>query len=76
MLRSSLTDLLLGPMKNFRRKTTWLHLSILLVLVGAAVQGLTWAGWLERPENIYRDLWHQLAGRRYAPAARRHRYPG
>ena len=67
MLRSSLTDLLLGPMKNFRRKTTWLHLSILLVLVGAAVQGLTWAGWLERPENIYRDLWHQLAGRRYAP---------
>jgi adenylate cyclase len=54
-------------MKNFRRKTTWLHLIILLVLVGAAVQGITWAGWLERPESIYSDLWHQLAGRRYSP---------
>jgi adenylate cyclase len=54
-------------MKNFRRKTTWLHLVILLVLVGAAVQGITWAGWLERPESIYSDLWHQLAGRRYSP---------
>ena len=28
-------------MKNYRRKTSWLHLFILLVLVGAAVQGLT-----------------------------------
>jgi adenylate cyclase len=54
-------------MKNFRRKTSWLHLVALLVLVGAIVQGMTWAGWLEKPENIYADLWHQLAGRRYPP---------
>jgi adenylate cyclase len=54
-------------MKNFRRKTSWLHLAVLLVLVGAMVQGLTWAGWLEKPESIYADLWHQLAGRRYPP---------
>jgi len=54
-------------MNNFRRKTTWLHLIILLVLVGAAVEGITWAGWLNRPESIYSDLWHRVAGRRYAP---------
>ena len=54
-------------MKNLRRKTSWLHLVVLLVLVGAAVHGLTWAGWLERPESIYVDLWHRLAGRRYVP---------
>jgi adenylate cyclase len=54
-------------MKNLRRKTAWLRLVALLVLVGAMVQGITWAGWLERPESIYTDLWHQLAGRRYAP---------
>jgi adenylate cyclase len=54
-------------MKNFRRKTSWLHLVALLVLVGAAVQTITWAGWLARPENIYTDLWHRLAGLRYAP---------
>ena len=54
-------------MKNLRRKTSWLHLVVLLILVGAAVQGMTWAGWLERPENIYLDLWHRLAGRRYTP---------
>ncbi len=55
-------------MKNYRRKTSWLHLFILLVLVGAAVQGMTWAGWLESPESIYSDLWHRLAGVRYKPA--------
>ena len=55
-------------MKNFRRKTTWLHLLILLVLVAAAVQSMTWAGWLQRPESIYSDLWHRLAGVRYKPA--------
>jgi adenylate cyclase len=54
-------------MKNFRRKTSWLHLAALLVLVGAIVQGMTWAGWLEKPESIYTDLWHQLAGRRFLP---------
>ena len=55
-------------MKNFRRKTSRLHLVVLLVLVGAAVQGMTWTGWLERPESIYVDLWHRLAGCRYKPA--------
>jgi adenylate cyclase len=55
-------------MKNFRRKTSWVHLVILLVLVGVGVQSLTWAGWLKRPESIYSDLWHRLAGLRYKPA--------
>jgi adenylate cyclase len=54
-------------MKNLRRKTSWLHLVVLLGLVGAIVQGIAWLGWLEKPENIYGDLWHQLAGRRYTP---------
>jgi CHASE2 domain-containing sensor protein len=54
-------------MINFRRKTSWLHLVILLVLVGAAVQSITWPGWLKRPESIYSDLWHRLAGVRYPP---------
>jgi adenylate cyclase len=53
--------------KNYRRKTSWLHLFILLVLVGAAVQGMTWAGWLASPESVYSDLWHRLAGVRYTP---------
>jgi adenylate cyclase len=54
-------------MKNIRRKNPWLPLVILVILVSAAAGGLTWAGWLERPENIYYDLWHQLAGLRYPP---------
>ena len=54
-------------MKNYRRKTSWLHLFILLVLVGAAMHGMTRAGWLESPESIYSDLWHRLAGVRYKP---------
>jgi adenylate cyclase len=49
-----------------RRKDTPLFLA-LLVAVGAALAGITWAGWLERPENLYSDLWHQLAGGRYQP---------
>jgi adenylate cyclase len=53
--------------KNYRRKTSWLHLFILLVLVGAAVHGITWAGWLASPESMYFDLWHRLAGVRYQP---------
>ncbi|OGR26973.1 MAG: hypothetical protein A2139_04430 [Desulfobacca sp. RBG_16_60_12] len=44
-----------------------MHLIILLALVGTAVQGITWAGGLERPESIYSDLWHRLAGPRYPP---------
>jgi adenylate cyclase len=55
-------------MKNLRRKTSWLHLVLLLALVGGAVQGMTWAGWLERPESVYVDLWHRLAGCRYLPS--------
>ena len=55
-------------MINFHRKTSWLHLVILLVLVGAAAQSITWAGWLAKPENLYADLWHRLAGCRYAPS--------
>jgi adenylate cyclase len=54
--------------KNYRRKTSWLHLVILLVLVGAAVHGMTWAGWLASPESMYSGLWHRLAGVRYQPA--------
>ncbi|MCX5893133.1 MAG: adenylate/guanylate cyclase domain-containing protein [Deltaproteobacteria bacterium] len=52
--------------KILRRKDTSLFLA-LLVAVGAVVAGITWAGWLERPENLYYDLWHQLAGVRYQP---------
>jgi adenylate cyclase len=39
----------------------------LMLLVYGAVAGMTWAGWLEKPEAIYYDLWHQLAGVRYQP---------
>ena len=53
--------------KNVRRKDTLLLVAVLLLLVYGAVAGLTWAGWLERPEEIYYDLWHQLAGVRYQP---------
>ena len=52
--------------KILRRKDTPLFLA-LLVAVGAAVAGITWAGWLERPEILYYDFWHQLAGVRYQP---------
>ena len=52
--------------KILRRKDTPLFLA-LLVAVGAVVAGITWAGWLERPEILYYDLWHQLAGVRYQP---------
>jgi len=49
------------------RKKPWLPLVILALLVSAAAGGLTWAGWLARPEHIYYDLWHQLAGLRHPP---------
>ena len=52
---------------NFRRKDTLLLVVVLMLLVYGAVAGMTWAGWLERPEEIYYDLWHQLAGVRYRP---------
>ncbi len=54
-------------MKTFRPQRSFLHPVILLILVGVAVQSLTWAGWLEKPETIYTDLWHQLVGLRYTP---------
>ncbi len=40
---------------------------VLALVVTAAVAGLSWAGWLEGPENFYNDLWHRLAGVRYQP---------
>ncbi|MCL4503927.1 MAG: adenylate/guanylate cyclase domain-containing protein [Deltaproteobacteria bacterium] len=39
----------------------------LLLAVGFVVAGITWAGWLERPEAFYYDFWHQLAGVRVHP---------
>ncbi len=50
-----------------RRKDNLLLVVVLLLVVYGAVAGMTWAGWLERPEEIYYDLWHQLAGVRYQP---------
>lgn len=52
--------------KIFRRKDALLCLALLLA-VCASVAVTTSAGWLERPENIYYDFWHQLAGVRYQP---------
>jgi adenylate cyclase len=54
-------------MKNIRPRYSLLYVIVWLIVVGAAVQTLSWAGWLERPENFSADLWHQLAGRRYVP---------
>jgi len=53
--------------KNLRRKDTTIFIVLLMLVVYALVTGGTWAGWLEKPENIYYDLWHQLAGVRYQP---------
>lgn len=49
------------------RRRDALLMAAMLLLVYAAVAGLTWGGWLERPEAMYYDLWHQLAGVRYQP---------
>lgn len=49
------------------RKDALLLVAVLMLLVYGAVAGMTWAGWLERPEEIYYDLWHQLAGARFSP---------
>ncbi len=40
---------------------------ILALVVWIACLGLQYAGWLTRLENIYTDLWHQLAGVRSQP---------
>jgi adenylate cyclase len=53
--------------KNVRRQDTLILVAVLVLSVYGAVAGLTWAGWLERPEEIYYDLWHQVAGVRYQP---------
>ena len=42
-------------------------IAALAVVVTAAMFGLSWTGWLEKPENFYTDLWHRLAGVRYQP---------
>ena len=52
---------------KIRRKDTLLLVALLMLLVYWTVAGMTWGGWLERPEEIYYDLWHQLAGVRYQP---------
>lgn len=52
---------------KFRRQNTLLVIALLLLLVYGSVMGMTWIGWLERPEESYYDLWHQLAGVRYQP---------
>jgi adenylate cyclase len=52
---------------KIRRKDTLLLVAVLMLLVYGAVAAITWGGWLERPEEIYYDLWHQLAGVRYQP---------
>ena len=41
--------------------------TLLVLTVLAAVYLAGWAGWLERPENLYYGLWHHLAGERYQP---------
>ncbi len=53
--------------RNLRRPETPFFIALLLLLVVAAVAGISWAGWLAGPENFYGDLWHRLAGVRYQP---------
>ncbi len=52
---------------KIRRQESLLLVAVLMLLVYGAVAGMTLAGWFERPEEIYYDLWHQLAGVRYQP---------
>jgi adenylate cyclase len=40
---------------------------LLVVLLGIGTEVAIRGEWLRFPENWYYDLWHQLAGRRYAP---------
>jgi adenylate cyclase len=56
----------LKPWKRGHREIIG-RLTLLVLVVGAAVAGAGWAGWLKGPENFYGDLWHQLAGVRYQP---------
>ena len=53
--------------RNFRKKQGPFLLVLVVLLVYASVSGITRAGWLERPDNWYYDLWHLLAGVRYQP---------
>ena len=45
----------------------YLYGLLVLVLSYAAAEVATRAGWLDAPENMYYDAWHQLAGIRYQP---------
>ena len=53
--------------RKLRRRETPFFIAVLLLVVAAAVAGISWAGWLAGPENFYGDLWHRLAGVRRQP---------
>jgi adenylate cyclase len=40
---------------------------LLVALISIGTEAAMRADWLEMPENLYYDLWHQLAGKRYQP---------
>lgn len=44
-----------------------LSIVLLVVLLAAGAEWATRGGWLQGPENVYYDLWHQGAGRLYEP---------
>ncbi len=44
-----------------------LYTLLLVVLLAAGAEWTTRSEWLQGPEGRYYDLWHQLAGRLYAP---------
>lgn len=54
-------------MKSFPWQREWIYAALLAVLICAAVAAMSRAGMLNGPENVYGDLWHQLAGVRYQP---------
>lgn len=44
-----------------------LSIILLVLLLAAGAEWATRGGWLQGPENVYYDLWHQGAGRLYEP---------
>ncbi len=44
-----------------------LSIVFLVVLLAAGAEWATRGGWLQGPENVYYDLWHQGTGRLYEP---------
>lgn len=44
-----------------------LRYGIIVLLVAFAVESATRAGWLADVENLYYDLWHKLADKRFVP---------